>query len=160
MSSYWNKLSARERLLVMGAGNLIILLVLSLVVVRPLIDYKANSQSDLIAAKDEYSTIASLSASYKKMQDRRNVSAQQAPNQPSSRILISTSARENGLLVSRIQPSEDGDLTLWMDSVSSVVFYKWLNTLEQRYNLSPSLASLQKNGDGTLRAQIQFSGVQ
>ncbi|WP_262696261.1 type II secretion system protein M [Kordiimonas aquimaris] len=160
MNVYWNKLSTRERALIMGAGGLFVLLILSLVIVRPLINYQAGSEAELIAAKEEYRVIASLVASYNTTQDKRSISAQKLPSSQSPRILISTSAREKGLIVSRIQPSEDGNLTLWMDSVSSIVFYEWLNTLEQRHSLSPNLASLQKNGDGTLRAQIQFSGVQ
>lgn len=160
MNAYWNKLSVRERALIMGAGGLFSLLVLVLIIVRPLIDYRAASEADLTAAKEEYGVIASLALSYKSIKDDRTSSGRQLPAQSSPRILISTTARDNGLVVSRIQPSEDGNLTIWMDSVSSVSFYGWLKSLENKHKLSPNLASLQKNGDGTLRAQIQFSGVQ
>ena len=160
MNTFWQKLSGREQVLVSGAAGLFVLLALAFFVIRPLINYRSNSDMDLAAAKAEYRVIASLAATHDRAQAAPISTEQSRPNGQSSRILISTSARDKGLIVSRIQPAEDNSLTLWMDSVSSSAFYVWLRSLEIENGLTPNLVSLQKNGDGTLRAQVQFSGVQ
>lgn len=158
MTNIWNKLSAREQALIASALILLFILALALIVIRPVMLYQADAEQNLAAAKSEYRTIAGLANARENLS--REATLNGKPNDQSPRVLISTSARDAGIVVSRIQPAESGSLTLWMDSVSSTVFYAWLKTLESEYSIVPELVSLQKNGDLTLRAQVQFAGVQ
>lgn len=159
MKIFWVNLTARERILVMVAGGLLVLFSVALGVVRPLSQYYNQSQQNLAAAQGELKALVELTSEYSRLQNTDSNAAKPDGNTQSARVIISVSARDAGLVVSRIQPAEDGRLTLWMDSVASPAFYRWLRDLEEVHGLAPELVSLQKAGSGSLRAQVQFAGV-
>lgn len=159
MKEFWQKLTDRERLLVTVAGVLVGLFIIALAVVRPLIAMQENSRRNLAAAEEEYDHIQSLAGEYHRLESAVTKNEATTQNDQPKRVLIAIAARETGVVVTRIQPTEKGGLTLWIDSVSSIAFYTWLKQLEGQHRLSPDQVSLQKSSDGTLRAQVQFAGA-
>lgn len=159
MKTYWLNLTLRERMLVFTAGGLLALFIGVIGVVRPLMQYHDQSEQNLVAAQNELKVIAELSSEYRRAQNNEKNNNKPTEVGQAARVTISVSARDAGLVVSRIQPSEDGSLTLWSDSVASPVFYKWLKSLEANHGLAPNLVSLQKVDGSTLRVQVQFAGV-
>jgi type II secretory pathway component PulM len=159
MKEYWQSLTERERLLVTIAGVVLAVFIIVLAVVRPLVVMKIDSRQNLSAAQAQHDRIQGLAIEYKRLDSGASERGSRLERDQPMRVLVAIAARETGVVVTRLQPTEQGGLTLWIDSVSSVAFYAWLKQLDSQFGLSPELVSLQKSGDGTLRAQVQFSGA-
>lgn len=161
MKQFWQNLSDRERALVMGAGILCAVLFLVLFVYLPMTEAREDAISRERAASDSFEQLATLAAEAKMLrrQGTQPTSRSILTNDVSQRVLISRSARQAGITISRIQPTDGGALTLWIDSVPSQRFFAWVKTLDESYGLAPDNVSLQPEADGTVRAQIQFQDV-
>lgn len=159
MSSYWTSLSGRERALVIVAGLLLAGLLLILGIVRPLIAYSEESDAALAAATRTYQVVASAVEEARHLGEGAGEPAQALEAGQSARVVISVSARGAGVVISRIQPTEAGALTMWMDNVGSQALFGWLTQLEEDHAIVPDLVSVQRTGNGSLRAQVQFPGA-
>ncbi|WP_262689889.1 type II secretion system protein M [Kordiimonas aestuarii] len=156
MKDYWNGLTARERGLLISLGCLILIVTLWLGVVRPLEAARASAAREHVAARELYETVAGAAAEARALHAAGRDARAKASDQP-LRVVIAVSARGAGVSISRIQPGEDGTLTLWADDVGSAPFYRWLTSLAEDQQITPVKVSLQKAGNGPrLRAQVQF----
>lgn len=159
MQNYWNSLTSREQLLVSVAGLLAGLVILYFIALRPLQAHSADSERALLAAQNTLRTVqlrvAQLEATEDSAADRQGDG-----EVVSLRVAVSQAARSTGVSISRLQPSEDGTLTVWVDSTESTTLFRWLQTLAQDRGVGPSNVLLQKNsgGDG-LRVQVRFVGT-
>lgn len=156
MMDYWKSLTDRERLLISVAGGLFIIVVLYLAAFRPLMAFHESSERELLAAQRVHSQIvhgASILSAYRNT-DRS--SAHIAERRP-LRVSVSTAARATGVAISRIQPGEDGSLTVWVESVASNELYRWLNHMADQSTITPAKVLVQKSAAaGRLRVQLQF----
>ncbi|MBO6506178.1 MAG: type II secretion system protein M [Kordiimonadaceae bacterium] len=159
MRDYWHSLTSREQLLISFAGALASLVLVYFLVLRPLQIHAADSERALQAAQNTLRTVqmrvAQLQATVDAVSNRADGGAP-----VSLRVAVSQAARNAGVSISRLQPSDDGTLTVWVDSSQSTALYQWLQTLAEEQGVGPSNVLLQKNssGDG-LRAQVRFVGI-
>lgn len=161
MTKLLQSLSERERGLLGGAGVLFALLILIVGVYLPMREARDEANERERFATDSFEMVATLAAEAKRLRQNGTVSDSRAimPRDVSERVLISRSARQAGIIISRIQPTDSGALTLWIDSVSSQAFFVWVKALDTSYGISPNNVSLQPEADGMVRVQIEFQGV-
>ncbi len=158
IKEYLNSLSVRERSLISIMLGLLVLVLLYMAVYRPIVDARDESARILRNAEAVYSTVKQAVVAVSSRQGSEKQTSTTTENTQPIRIRVAVAARENNVSVSRIQPDQQGNLTLWIENVSTQDFYVWLTELYSKDGIKPSKVSLQKNGTGdSLRAQVQFS---
>ncbi len=157
MNSYWQTLTARERTLVSAAVTLLAVTLVYFLAIRPLGIYQAESERTYRAALDQFQAVQSY-ANQLQAADRK-AGGPALPQRPENlRTAVSNAARRSGVVISRLQPSEDGTLTIWAEQVQSPQLFLWLDTLSRTHAVSPSNVLIQKTSTpGNLRVQLQFS---
>lgn len=89
---------------------------------------------------------------------RLGASQQDAGEQPFSRTVLVTLSREAGIdRLNRIQPQPNGDLKVWIDNVSSLDLYRFLQGAERQYATRITNAQITRNDSDLVSAQISFS---
>ena len=157
MTEFWQNLTARERAMVSIAGGLAVLVLGYFMLVRPLAAYEAESQRALARAQAVYQQIDAGAA---EVEAARGSTQAKGAETTSVRVAVAQSARETGVAISRLQPGADGALTVWVESVSSPVFYRWLEALSAAHGIAPVKVVAQKSSaGGQLRVQLEFGGA-
>ncbi len=157
MKDYWNSLTARERLMLSLMAALVGLVVLWLVIVRPLSAARDEAAREYATATALYESVATSAAEMRALHREGRDAKLKTGGEP-LRVTVAVAARTAGVSISRIQPGEDGTLTIWADDVSAAALYRWLEALANERQITPAKVSVQKAGSGQqLRAQIQFS---
>lgn len=161
MKQTWQSLTEGERFLIYGAGALLLVFLLVFLVFNPLRSARDSADQFEADAERQFIEVSALARQAKSLRGNGSEAAggRRLERDVSTRVLISRSARSAGITISRIQPNDNGALTLWIDSVASQSFYVWVRGLDEDYGLAPDNVSLQSQPSGTLRAQIQFPGV-
>ena len=148
MNAWWQNLSARERLLVMIAAGLVGLLLLSLAIVRPLLELRTDAENRVKAARDGYELTAAAAA----------VSAGGAPVAGDSQIpirqAIIESAAAAGIELVRIGAETGGQLEIQAAPVDGDVFFAWLAKLQADYRASVAFADIVRGEAGVVNPQV------
>ncbi len=160
MLNYWQSLTDREKMLVGMAATLALLTVFYFAVMRPLISYHQDSVRAYTAAVTTYESVRGYAAQLLATQRPESPHGQSGENRQSLRVAISNAARANGVSISRLQPSEDGTLTIWAEGIGSAQLFRWLQTLSDQRGVGPANVLIQKStSDETLRVQLRFESV-
>ena len=150
----WQNMTNRERNLIMVAGGLALLVAIYLLLMRPLSAYVSDSERELRRAETTYINVAAGAAEIRAAGDAGGERPQRTDP---LRLAVAKAARANNVQISRIQPGENGSLTVWIESVPSQRLYVWLQQLSADSGISPSKLNAQKSRtQGMLRLQIQF----
>jgi len=72
------------------------------------------------------------------------------------RNAVIETARAANVSISRMQPSSDDSLQVWLDDSPALNVYSFLTELDRRYNASTTKAQLTRRDDGTVAAQFTF----
>jgi len=157
MKQLWTDRNARERRLLAVAGGLLALLLLWQFVLKPVADYRANARLAYERAQARLVTMQrSAGEAMALMAERRGGQAKAAED---VRGAAMASARAKGVTVTRLQPMEDGGVTLWIDGADTRILYDWVVMLERDHGITVIKASLSANdGAATVRAQLQLAG--
>ena len=116
----------------------------------------AATQEALAAAKASYERVATGAAEVIAARSLGEQGTKQASDVP-LRIAVSRAARDEGVAISRIQPVDDGGLTVWVESVSAPLMYRWISQLASAHGVAPAKVIAQKSTvEGRLRVQLQF----
>ncbi|WP_417317575.1 type II secretion system protein GspM [Emcibacter sp.] len=150
-------LSSRERLLVVAAGVLGLLVLGWLLIWRPVADYHADEKRNYVRAAGDFDfvrqTLAHMPAQTlqpEKQAGGKEVSLQTAAGQ---------AARSMGLVITRLQPGDGDSQTLWLDNADGGLLFQWLARVGQRHGFRVKNISVTKNeGQGTVRAQVTLTG--
>lgn len=157
MREYWSSLTEREQKLVGTAGVLLSVTILYFLLVLPLVSYQSESERSYEAALSSYQSIQTYAAQLSAANEDGRSQASGGTASVSLRVAISTAARANDVSISRLQPSEDGTLTIWAEGVSSPQLFRWLETLSNSRGIGPTNVLVQKSTAGeTLRVQLRF----
>ena len=148
MNAWWSDLSRREQMLVMAAGALAGVLLLSLLVVRPLTQWRADAARDADRARDAYELVASAAA----------ISGQSMTSAPQMatpmRQAITQSAAEAGIEILRIGAETDGQIETQPGITSGDQLFQWFARLESEYGVTVSFADISSGADGAINAQV------
>lgn len=152
MMSFWRNLVPREKVLVVIAIALFVLIFGWALVLKPVLAYPQDQK-----------TIYQQSQSHLKiLRTGRTVLAGEIQvaktDLPVSEVqsTITKSATAHGLSISRRQPNGETGVSLWFENANGPQFYAWVEELTNTYNIILLRAGINRNEDGTLRAQITF----
>lgn len=158
MMTWWMERVEREKWLLGGAGGLLALLMLWQFFYQPIVDYHHDAERSYAGAQGRLEDMQIAAAQVAALQGQSTGSGERDASQ-STRSLAMASARAKGLAVTRLQPGEDGSLTLWIDDADAKLVYDWIVTMQEDYGVSVQKASLSTNdGTATIRAQLQLAG--
>ncbi len=148
MSAWWQDLSARERVLVMIAAGLAGLLLISLAVVRPLLDLRADAERRAQVARDDYELTAAAAAV-------AGGGAQlSGDTQTPMRQAVIATAASAGIELVRIGAETDGQLEIQAAPVSGDIFFSWLGQLQGGYGASVAFADVTRGEAGLVNPQV------
>jgi len=159
MQAYWQDLTKREKILISSAASLLFLTVVYFIIVQPLLAYHAESERAYNRALEQFKAVRSYAS---QLQANANdlADAPVDPQPVNLRVAVSSSARSSGVEISRLQPSEDGTLTIWAEKIQSAQLFLWLDELSKTHSIGPQNILIQKTSvSGILRVQLQFSGA-
>jgi type II secretory pathway component PulM len=151
----WAERTAREQILLAGAGALIVLILAWYAVLAPAMSWRAAAERDFVRAAESFEVMVEGTARY------RALSAGAAQAQWSGaplRTVIGRTANARGVAISRVQPLDDGRLGVWLDTVQSDALMAWLAELSADEGVRVDRVSLDREGDGVVRAQLLLAG--
>ena len=152
MNSFWARQNPREKTLILIALVLALIVIGGQFVVKPLKNFPAQqkknyeqAQSDLIFMRQSKVVLG------KKQTDAKT---KLTPDDLQS--VITRTALENDLQITRRQPNDKGQITLWLENATSVGVYTWVEALTSHYNIALWRTNINRNDDGTVSVQITF----
>lgn len=151
LRSAWTGRSAREQALLGVAGGLAIVLVLSLLVVQPLIGFNDRARDDYAAAMRLYRSIQADAAAYRSLASEAR---SETGNGGSLRSVAGATALRHDIALARMVPSEDGSLTVNIDSADSRAVMGWLVELENGFGIQVVSSTMDRAGEGVVEASF------
>jgi general secretion pathway protein M len=148
-----DNLSARERNLVYGAGGLLAVALLYLVVVMP---FQMSGKKMTARVQQKSADLAWMQASAPQAMAAAGV-AQQAGGE-SLVVLVARTAREAGLGEALRDQSPDGDagLRLRIEAASFDTLVTWLGSLQQQYGVTIESANIDAAAPGLVNATLSL----
>ncbi|MEM7662804.1 MAG: type II secretion system protein GspM [Pseudomonadota bacterium] len=155
MMQWWETREPRERLLLSIAALLTLLVLGYLLVISPLSSARedasralASAQADRAIVERGIAAIGSADAS----------SSGAAPDVDDFRTMVTRSAREAGLSLSRVQRGSDGTIQLRFDDAEPPRLFAWLATIEAEPGGEIVAASISARNDERIEAVIELRG--
>lgn len=146
----WSERTGREQALLAGLGVFVLVLVLWYGVMSPAFAWRDQAERTHNAAVEDYERLLSDLARYRVLAASANTSRSSVP----LRSLVGRSANERELAITRVQPLEDGGLSVWMDSTPADKMMAWLLDLSREEGVIADRVSLDREGEGIVRAQL------
>lgn len=148
MMKWWNDLSERERLLIGAAGALAAILVVSLLVIRPLAEWRSDAASRAARAQDGYELVSAAAAT---AGTRTELAANSAT--PLRQAVTGSAASSNIDLV-RIGAEVNGQIEVQPEPMDGDKLFQWLGLLEREYGVSIAFADIARADEGGVNAQV------
>jgi general secretion pathway protein M len=148
-----DNLSARERNLVYGAGGLLAVALLYLIVIMP---FQVSGKKMTARVQQKSADLAWMQASAPQAMAAAGV-AQQAGGE-SLVVLVARTAREAGLGEALRDQSPDGDagLRLRIEAASFDTLVTWLGSLQQQYGVTIESANIDAAAPGLVNATLSL----
>lgn len=148
MMKWWNDLSERERLLIGAAGALAAILVVSLLVIRPLAEWRSDAASRAARAQDSFELVAAAAAT-------AGTRTEQAANaQTPLRQAVTGSAAASDIELVRIGAEVNGQIEVQPALMDGDRLFQWLGVLERDYGVSVTFADIARAEQGGVNAQV------
>lgn len=160
MMEYWNQLKPRERMLVGSAGVITVLLLLYMVVLEPFMLKAENLEMRVTSQQKEIAWLkqAALEVAQLKKQSPAAGNARQGQ---SLLVVVDQSAKRNKLAGSmkRVEPDGSSRVRVWLERAPFDEVSKWMNELENKYNMEIETAVFDKTDiTGLINARLVFLG--
>ena len=146
----WLERTGREQALLAGLGVFLLALIVWYGVMSPALNWRAEAERTHAAAVSDYERLLTDLDRYRTLA----ANADQPRSSTPLRTLVGSSANENQLAITRVQPLDDGGLSVWMDSVPADRLTAWLLALAREEGVIADRVSLDREGDGIVRAQL------
>lgn len=150
----WAERSAREQLMLAGLGIFLALIASWYLILSPTLTWKAEAEAAHAREVERYETFLLRLERYQSLSATTSEQTQFAP----LRTIIGRTSSERGLAISRVQPLEDGRLGVWLDTAQSDTLMGWLEQLSREEGVRLDRVSLEREGDGVVRAQLLLAG--
>jgi general secretion pathway protein M len=148
MMKWWVDLSSRERLLIGAAGVLAAILVVSLLVIRPLADWRSDAASRAARAQDSFELVAAAASTA----GARTVQAANA--ETPLRQAVTGSAASSDIDLVRIGAEVNGQIEVQPQTIDGDKLFQWLGVLEREYGVSIAFADIARAEQGGVNAQV------
>lgn len=145
----WSAFSQRERLLLMVMGGLALLLILSVLVLRPLAAARTNGVRAFEDAAVTRAAVARAAAN----------GGQQPGGATDLRAAAQESADVFGIVVDRYD-FQDGAVDLTVSGIDAPTLYEWLEELSAAYGVTVREGQLRTSGEeGLVSARLTLVGA-
>lgn len=156
LHAQWRARTANEQRLLSVLAVLLIGLLISEALIKPLFSARAEARRAYLSAAQALAEVANGAQRAAALQAQP--SAGNSASAQSVRSLAGRTAREAGLRITRIQPGDQGRLTLWIDAVPTGILMTWLHRLSHDHGVRVERATITANRDETtVRAQIDLA---
>lgn len=153
LKNWWSGRDSRERTLLSICLALTVIIVLFQFVLVPSFSFRDREAKRYASQANMHSEVVQTLRAYENSPKQANVKA----NGPVQGIVSDTSS-VFGISISRIEPTSNGDLTLWIEEIDPQSLYAWLTDLETNQGISVSKASIRMNKDTvTVNANVFVS---
>lgn len=144
------RLAPRERLLVGLAALLVTLFVIWQFLMTPVLSGADTAQRQLDAAKRDYTIVSAGLPALSQQNGALNKAA-------FDRNAVIETARKMNVVISRVQPADNGSLQVWLEDAPAQNINSFLSELDNRYSVTTSKAQMTRKDGGTVAAQFTFS---
>ena len=145
MRAWWEMREPRERILLLVLGALVSLFIVIFAIVLPLQSARDNAQTALTRAQADLQLVNRIAP---------NLSGPTTNRAQFNRAALVRTAGERGIKLARMQPGENGALSVWIDEVSTESLYGLFTELMTNYTAVPERVSISADQNGTLSAQF------
>ena len=77
----------------------------------------------------------------------------------SVRVVTTELAREMGLTITRLTPSENDGLSIWLENAEGMLVFRWLLRLRDEYGVHVQRAAIHKGDGANLTAEITLGRI-
>lgn len=153
VATWWRAKTRNEQFIIAGLGAAGVVVALWLLVLKPVFAYRAGAERSYASAVELLNEIQAGAAEAQEL--RKTVDQPAVRADEPFRVSAGGSARALGLSVARVQPSQNGGLTLWLEDADPKLLYRWLVRLEQDYGAPVDKITIDRNpGATTVRAIV------
>lgn len=150
MMAWWHERNAREQLLLKGLAAVAALIILFQFVYAPIKSYRdgalasyQNATALLAEMEEGAARAAAAPLAEGSTDDGRSV-----------RVVATELAREMGVTITRLSPSEEDGLTVWLDGTEGPLMFRWLLRLRDEHGVRVRRAAIHKGNAAGLVAEF------
>jgi general secretion pathway protein M len=155
MVNWYNNLPKREQWLLIAGSVFVVLFVFVNAIWKPLITQQERLTNSNQAAIKNIAWMKQAAQEIKTL--RKTVSAGNAGAQLSLSQMVDKAAANQGLRVSRFQPSGNEEAQVWLEKVEYSKVLAWLNQMESTYGVTIKTAAINSvNVAGVVTARIRI----
>lgn len=157
MRAWWESMAARERLLILVAGVLTVIVVAWQFVLVPSLSARAEASARLA---DSDRTVARLQESYGLQRARGSAAPTNArptsANMDDFKAGVTNSARQAGLAIARLQGNDPASVRLIFDDADPRLIFLWLEDVQANYSGQVSRFNMEQAGGGMVRVTVDL----
>lgn len=146
----WARQTPREQVLLAACAGLIVAALVWFALVSPALSYRNAMRAGFEAQVEDHMAVIAGIERYRGLQ---TANATQGQDQP-LRTLVANRAREAGITITRVQPLDNGQLSVWAEQAPEAQLMTLLVALADRDNVYASRVSLDREASGLVRAQL------
>ena len=147
----WAGQTPREQVMIVACGALMALIALWFLVLAPALDYRGQARASFEAQLEDHLALVTGIERHRALAASGEQSAGQgAP----LRTLIGTRAREDEVPITRVQPMENGQLSVWVDRISEERLMAFLLGLAEEEGVRVTRMSLDRESADLVRVQM------
>ncbi|WP_270373755.1 type II secretion system protein M [Marinicauda sp. Alg238-R41] len=147
----WARQTPREQVLLAVCAGLMLAALVWFALVSPALSYRNAMRAGFEAQVEDHMAVIAGIERYRGLQTAS--ATQQGQDQP-LRTLVANRAREAGITITRVQPLENGQLSVWAEQAPEAQLMALLVALADRDNVHASRVSLDREASGLVRAQL------
>lgn len=158
MTHWWQNLTARERGLLLlaaliGGGFILLQLIIS-----PALKARTTNRLDVARSAQTLDILSSRSQSAIGATDPTENAFQSDLDPDSFRRAILDTANNRGLVITRVQMTDDGTVTVQLDDTPAQSVFAWLFDLKRTIGVEASKANMSNVGGNLVRSSFEFGG--
>ncbi|MDT0636197.1 type II secretion system protein M [Spectribacter hydrogenoxidans] len=148
MKQWLNSLAPRERLLVLGAGLVVLGAVFFLAVWEPLYQGSADLETEIERDRELAGWVAGLKDEAQRLRQQASRQSIQGRDDSLLSVIDQTSReRDLGNSIQRIQPEGDDQAAVTVNNADFNTLLQWLRELQQRYGVTVEALTVSRSDD-------------
>jgi general secretion pathway protein M len=155
IQEYLQQLTARERILVLVGGALLVLVLAYMVIIEPMRESRAELQDVVERTRATHSAIQQAAAEARLLRSG-GARPKQALGAQSMMGRIDETARHYGLgaQMKRVEPSGKDNISIWLEKASFDSLASWLEEMERQYGLQVQTLEANRIDTGLVNARV------
>jgi len=149
LNEWYGQLSERDKKIIQIAAPIVALVVLVFGLIIPINAAVSDLQKEVDANKKAVVILQAESPQGQAGQGKKSFS--------SLTNLVTNTSRQSNFKLDRFEEKNDGEISVWFDSISFDKMLNWLATLENEYGVTSSYISISQTSDaGIVRANVRL----